>query len=204
MVLGFVESATWAILPRTLAIYRKLYPDVKISLQPLHTVNQINAIRDGKIDIGILGKPVDDSALSVYTLRKECYLVALPGDHPLVSKVKIHIKDLAQESFVTTLRAVGAPYYDSMIKVCMDENFSPSIIQTATDMQTVLALVSSGMGIALINESARHIRDDVVYKPLFGANQIAYQMSFAWRTGNESHVIKNFLNVIQRLYLRSI
>jgi DNA-binding transcriptional LysR family regulator len=204
LVLGFVESATWTVLPRSLAVYRRLYPNVKVLLQPLHTVNQVHAIRDGKIDIGILGTPIEDSTMSIYTLKKESYIVALAKNHHLVSKAKINVKDLAHESFITTVREVGASYYDSMIKVCMDADFNPSIIQTATDMQTVLALVSSGLGIALINDSAKHIRNDVVYKPLFGTNQQAYQMSFAWRTENESQVVKNFLNVIQQLYLTSI
>jgi DNA-binding transcriptional LysR family regulator len=59
LVLGFVESATWTVLPRSLAVYRRLYPNVKVLLQPLHTVKQIHAIRDGKIDIGILGTPIN-------------------------------------------------------------------------------------------------------------------------------------------------
>ncbi|MDF2652563.1 MAG: LysR family transcriptional regulator [Paenibacillus sp.] len=202
LVLGFVESATWDILPRTLAAYRRLYPNVHVSLQPLHTINQMNAIREGKVHIGILGMPVDDPALSVYVLRKEAYLVALPAHHHLITKTKIHVQDLAEEPFVTTVREVGPSYYDSRIKVCMDAGFSPIIVQTARDMQTVLALVSSGLGIALINDSAKHIRDDVVYKPLFGTHQHAYQMSFTWKKENHAPIIEGFLKVMQQLYPR--
>lgn len=66
-------------------------------------------------------------------------------------------------------------------------------------MQTILALVSSGLGIALINESAKYMRNDIVYKPLFGTNQQAYQMSFAWKKGNNLPIVNNFLKVIKQL-----
>ncbi|MCO7124761.1 LysR substrate-binding domain-containing protein [Sporolactobacillus shoreicorticis] len=200
LVLEFVESATWKIIPEMLAIYRKLYPNVKVILQPLHTINQVDAIKNGKIQVGILGTPIEDPLLFNYLLRKESYVVALPVHHSLASKTEIFANDLRNEAFVTTLRETGTFYYDSMIKVCMDAGFSPRIIQEARDMQTVLALVSSGLGIALIHESARHIRNDVVYKPLIGTCQKAYQMSFAWRKEADSPVVINFLKVIKHLY----
>ncbi|WP_167815136.1 LysR substrate-binding domain-containing protein [Sporolactobacillus shoreae] len=131
--------------------------------------------------------------------RFESYLVGLPIHHNLVSKTRIFVSDLGNEPFVAPLREVGSFYYDSMVKVCMDAGFSPKNIQTAKDMQTVLALVSSGLGIALINESAKYIRNDIVYKPLFGTLQQAYQMSFAWKKGNNSPIVNNFLKVVKQL-----
>jgi DNA-binding transcriptional LysR family regulator len=205
LVLGFVESATWDILPHVISAYRDQYPDIRITLRHLHTIDQINAIREGNVHVGIVGLPVNDPDLCVYVIKKEPYWVALPPVHRLaVSDSKIFVSNLSQEPFIATNREVGATYYDTMVKVCIDAGFSPSIVQTVNEMQTMLSLVSSGIGIALIHESAKNLRNDIVYKPLHGTNQYAYQMSLVWRKGDTSPIIKGFLEVIRHLFTVSL
>lgn len=200
LILGFVESATWDILPKVILNYRKQYPNVKITLRHLHTVKQINALQQGNIHVGIIGLPISDPNICCHKIKEDPFLVALPIDHPLSSMKEIFITDLAKENFVATNREAGPAYYDNMVKVCMDAGFSPSIVQTANEMVPILSLVSCGMGIALINESAKHLRNDILYKPLRGTNQCAYQISLAWKKDNSSSVMKNFLEVVLDLY----
>ncbi len=203
LTIGFVESATWDILPSILKIYRKLYPEVRISLLRLSTAQQVKQLAENKIHGGIVGYPVKEP-LSCYSLREESYWVALPAGHSLTAVDMIRIEDLKKEEFITTSRETGQFYYDSMVKVCMDGGFSPMIVQTANEIYTVLSLVSCGIGIALIHESAKNLRNDVIYKPLYGTKQWAYQFSFAWKEENAAPAVKCLLEVIKEMYPRQI
>ncbi|HET7616484.1 MAG TPA: LysR family transcriptional regulator [Bacillales bacterium] len=196
LVLGFVESAIWEVMPRALRLYRQKCPEVKIKLLKRSTADQIQAIQDGNMHVGITGVPVDNDNLSVRVIKKEPFLVALPESHRLAAKTSLHVAELAREPFIATVRDKGQQYYDAMVKVCMDAGFSPSIVQEANEIQTVLSLVSSEIGIALIHESARYLRNDIMYKPLSGIKQHAYEMSFVWKKGEASPVVKEFLEII--------
>ncbi len=200
LVVGFVESTSWDILPHVIEIYRKKFPNVKISLKHLHTVNQIEALLSGTIHIGISGYPVNNPSLSHHTIRKESYWVAMPKEHYLANKQTVFISELKNENIVATNRDIGAFYYDSMIKMFMDAGFSPQICQTADEMQTILSLVSCGTGIALIHESAKHLRSDLIYKELQGTNHHAYQPCFVWKKDNISPTLKCFLDIALNLY----
>jgi DNA-binding transcriptional LysR family regulator len=203
LVIGFVESSTWEILPKILSIYSKKYPNVKIVLRHLHTNNQVEALKNNTIDIGIIGLPINDSALHIHTIRKDHYWVALQKGHPLSCQKKIHITDLSNEKFITINREVGTIYYDTMVQICMSAGFSPCIVQTANELPTILSLVSCGMGIALIHESAKNYRADLVFKPLAGVDTIAYQLAFAWRKDNPSSAITFFVREFENINFTS-
>ncbi|GIO60466.1 LysR family transcriptional regulator [Paenibacillus cineris] len=198
--IGFVESATWDILPQVISAYRQKYPEVQITPCHLHSSSQIEALLDGTLSIGITGIPVNEPLLMSYSIRSEPFWVAFPPEHPLGNRHTVHIGELSRESFITTNREVGKVYYDTMIQVCMEAGFSPAIVQTADEMHTLLSLVSSGLGIALIHESARHLRTDLAYKPVLGVSQSAYRMSFVWKKDPISPLLRGFLDTMQKLY----
>lgn len=200
LVLGFVESAAWDVLPKVLRQYREQYPNVKITLLQRNTADQVKEIQSGHMHIGIAGLPIDDPHLSVHIVRKEPIVAALPKDHRLAEKEKLYASDLAHEPFVTTVRENSNQYFDTMVKVCMDAGFSPAIVQEANEIQTVLALVSSGMGVALTHDSAKHLRNDIVYKTLCGTQLNGYQMSFVWKEQADKAIINRFLEVVRQLF----
>ena len=51
--LRFVQSATFEALPRLLGAFREAYPEVVLDLEAMTTLHQIEALRDGRIDIGL-------------------------------------------------------------------------------------------------------------------------------------------------------
>lgn len=197
---GFVEAATWSVLPQMVAAYRMQYPQVKLNLQHFNTAGQLQALRDGTIHVGMIGLPVDDADLALHLIAEEPYWVALPAGHHLVDRAEIFVADLMREKFIVTNREVGPLYYDKIVKVCLDAGFSPEIVQNANEMLTVLSIVSCGIGIALIHESAKNLRSDLVYKPLQGTEQTAYQLSFAWKRENVPPALQGFLRIIKQFY----
>ena len=203
MVIGFVESATWDILPRILSAYNQKYPDVKVVIRKLNTHEQSEALKNHSIDVGISGFSIEDPALCIRTVRQERYWVALPKGHRLSGQVAVCIADLKNEKFIASNRETGRIYFDMMVQTCMSAGFSPQIVQTADELSTMLSLVSCGMGIALIHESVKNYRPDLVYKPLEDVDTIAYQLSFAWRKEDTAPTLSRFVQEIDNLYPNS-
>ena len=52
--LRFVQSATHEALPRLLGAFRDAYPEVVLDLETMTTLRQTEALRDGRIDVGLL------------------------------------------------------------------------------------------------------------------------------------------------------
>lgn len=181
LTIGFVESATWSVLPFVIKNYRNVYPDVKLTLQHLHTIKQIDAIKKNELDIGIIGLSPNDHDLDFHTIQSEPYVAAFSQEHPFCKKKCIKLSDLKYENFITTTRKVGPEYYDRVTQLCLKAGFSPKICQEADEMQTILSIVSCGMGIALIHKTAQNLRSDLVYKSLTGTHESAYELSLVWR-----------------------
>ncbi|MBV9229224.1 MAG: LysR family transcriptional regulator, partial [Chloroflexi bacterium] len=100
LAIGFVGSATSDILPTLIRGFQERYPEVELLLRELTTAQQVRALQDGRIHVGILRPPVHDDTLRIETLFKEPLIVALPERHPLSSQVQLPIEALAREHFI--------------------------------------------------------------------------------------------------------
>lgn len=201
LTIGFVESAMWEILPKVIKKHQEEYAGVKLILHQLNTQDQLKALQMGDISIGIIGLPIEKSE-KWYTkqVRNEPIVAALAKDHHLSDSSILFPKDLSQEAFIMIDRKFGMHYHDTMLKICLGAGFHPSIIQEVDKFQTVLSLVSSNLGVSLIPESARYLRNDVLYKPLQGTENNTFPLSFIWRKEKHSPVVANFIQLIEDDY----
>ena len=84
LAIGFVPSADLDILPRALRLWRKRFPETDIELRALLPGQQVEALRHGQIQLGILRLPVDDRSLVVKSIHREPLMAALPVRHHCV------------------------------------------------------------------------------------------------------------------------
>src|SRR5215218_5691086 len=80
--MGSVASATFEVLPRFLRAYRARFPDVQLLLREMTTPGQIEAIRAGEIDVGIVRLPYDTGELATYRILEEGLGLVLPQSSP--------------------------------------------------------------------------------------------------------------------------
>ncbi len=193
LTIGFVEAALWDIGPKLIRSFNQKYPKVELVPHQMNTLTQLEALKQQKLQIGIVGKKVPLLGVNYQLIREEAWLLALPSWHPLVNGKQAAFEDLAEERFIAIRRESGAFYFDQFIQTCMDNGFSPNIVLTADKMQPLLAFVASGMGIALIPESARNIRDDLCYVALKGVIKKRYKLFLAWQASEQSKVVENFV-----------
>ena len=192
--IGFVEAALWDILPTLIHSYKQKYPHVDIIPHQMTTAMQLDALMQDQIQLGIVGSQRPDPAIQYHLIREERCLLALPPTHPLTKKETIAIHDLVNEPFVAIRREAGAFYFDQFIQTCMANGFSPTIALTADNMQSLLAFVAAGMGIALIHESSKNSRSDLCYREVEGNIPTLYNLFFAWKHQNPANALTHFLN----------
>lgn len=168
--IGFVSIADYGILPPTLKNFRSNYPLVEVQLHELTTDAQIRELRAARLDLGIGLGPVDEPDLEFERLSREELVLAAPSGHPAAKgEGAIDLRVLSKESFIVPPREIAPGLYDLIISHCRSFGFAPRITQHARQMQTVISLVSCGMGFALVPASLRNLkRTGVRYRQLRG------------------------------------
>jgi DNA-binding transcriptional LysR family regulator len=197
---GFVEAATYrGILPDVLGFFRMHLPDIGISLLEMDPVEQAEAFRDGRIDLGILHSPPADADrwLRVEPVYADSLVAAIPRTHELAARKRITLANLAAEPFVLFPRYAAPALYDDIIAHCRDAGFSPRIVQEAEGWHTLAGLVGAGVGVAFVPRSFTNFqRPGVVYRPV-RALSVDMQMSAVWKRGEKSPVRERFVTALQ-------
>jgi DNA-binding transcriptional LysR family regulator len=196
---GFSGFATYSILPKVLRVFRNHFPRVELELEEMTTTAQVKALQEHQIHLGLMIPPVPDATLSLEVILREPLVVILPETHSLASQPELTLLELAHESFILVSRQLEPGYYDQCISLFQQAGFSPKVIQKASQKQTILGLVSAGMGVSLAPASIRNIhRAGVVYNTLnIPISEVA--LAAVWRQDEASPILQTFLKVIREI-----
>jgi DNA-binding transcriptional LysR family regulator len=195
LVVGYISSSTYDLLPMMLRVYRERFPDVEVALRELTTQEQLRALEREYIQVGLLRLPISAPMVNVEVVRREPIVCVLPEEHPLAMRERIAVSLLAEEPFVLQSSQRGGGYYAQLMKLCLASGFIPNVIQEVTEMHTIVSLVAAGMGVSLVPLSAQNIRSQgVVYRELEGTATLT-EMAVAWPRASRSAIVQNFLTV---------
>ncbi|QKQ76295.1 LysR family transcriptional regulator [Nostoc sp. TCL240-02] len=198
LVVGFVSSAAYNILPTILRTFRSYVPGVSIELHELTTDQQLEWLREGRMDVGLLRPPVEENRFSCETIFQESLMVALPEAHLLASQSDVCLASLANEPFILFPRILAPGLYDLIISVCQQAGFSPKVAQEAIQMQTIVSLVAAEMGVAIVPASLQNLqRIGVVYKTLEEAIP-KVSIAMIWRKNETSPIVQRFLEIVKQ------
>lgn len=198
---GIASSIANTILPDILRLFNDRFPDVEVELRELTAEQQIQELRERRLDVGFEAIPEfynQDDSLNISPVVEESLVVALPEFHPLASQAQIPLNDLANEALILPSFA-AFPFYQKFIHCCEEVGFQPKIVQTtkASWMVTILCMTVSGIGIAILPDNVQNLqRQGVVYRAIQDLN-LTRQVSAIWRRDNSSIVLGEFLKVVQ-------
>nr|WP_106782980.1 LysR family transcriptional regulator [Lysinibacillus timonensis] len=197
--IGFTGSVTYDILPKLIQTYQQANPKINIHLTHMSSARQVEALENKEIDIGMLVPPVESSSLTLKTLRSEPFIIAIPSNHPLARlKEPVSLFNFKNEPFIFTDRDVGHGYYDAIISLFYEVGFSPIKSQQANELQTIVSLVASGVGNAVLPASImNYINNKVTYLTLM-ENNTSCTSSMAWRNDNNSATLKSFIEHVDQ------
>jgi DNA-binding transcriptional LysR family regulator len=173
LAVGFVGLAALDTLPTLLGRYRVNYPNVALTLFERSNEEQIQTVRDGTLDVGVVREPASISGLASLRLFSDAQVVALPARHRLARQRVVQLADLRSELFLITPRATGTALYDRIIGACDAEGFSPRIVQEVLMMTTMIGLVAANIGVAILpSVAAKVLSRQVVFRQLRPAIEI--------------------------------
>ena len=197
--LGFISLATYSFLPEVLRRYTADFPHVRIALHESTTDQILRDLESGVLDLGcIFASPQLPAALDYRPTHRDPLIVALPEGHALAKLARIPLERLASEQFLTFERHFGPLMFDLVVSTCMRHGFSPRIF-AARQMNTIVSLVSGGIGVALVPASVKVLqRDGVVYRPLRG-EQTRVEAGVAWRREDDSPALQAFRGYLPEL-----
>jgi DNA-binding transcriptional LysR family regulator len=195
LVVGYISSSTYDLLPVMLRAYRERFPHVEVALREMTTPAQVKALEENELQVGLLRLPISTPLVNVEVVRREPIVCVLPEGHPLAMYERIAMSQLAHEPFVLQSRQQGGGYYVQLMKLCLASGFSPNVVQEVTETHTIVGLVASGMGISLVPQSIRNLRSEgIVYRELEGTTTMT-EIALAWRRDVRSAIVQNFLTV---------
>jgi DNA-binding transcriptional LysR family regulator len=201
IAVGYPSSVAYSGLTEMLRAFRERSPSVALVLREMPPQDQIVALKEGRLDVGFVRGPLEEPTLAAEPVRTEPLVVALPDGHPLASRRRIALAELAREPFVSFPRARGPSFFDLLMRLCHQAGFTPNIVQEAPQLDMV-SLVAAGFGVAIVPRSMRHVRHEgLVYRPL--ENAPITTLLVAWRPENRSPVLRDFLEVVRRVFASS-
>lgn len=168
LTLTFINIAPYVPLLAALREFRRAHPSVAFTLREATTQEQVAALESGAADVGFLRTPgASTPSLCFQTLLREPVRVALPAGHRLADQDSVALADLGGEAFVASPRPLGQGFHDQLMQLCLTAGFAPRVVQEARRLQTLVALVASGFGVALLPASLEVPgRDDIVFRPI--------------------------------------
>ncbi|MBD2246389.1 LysR family transcriptional regulator [Nostoc sp. FACHB-888] len=194
---GFTSLVTYDLLPVILRRFREQFPEVELVLQELTTTQQEQALFNHRIHVGFAHPPLEDNTLNQECIQKEGLIVALLETHLLARQENISVRSLLRENFIMFPRHLGPGLYDQILSLCQQGSFSPKVTQEAIQMQTIIGLVSAGMGIAIVPSSLQNLqRAGVVYRALEEKTPLV-ETAVVWRQEDMTPVLREFLQIVR-------
>ncbi|EWY35966.1 LysR family transcriptional regulator [Skermanella stibiiresistens SB22] len=200
-VIGFVASTIYAALPNLIRRFRAKTPGLDVSLVEMVSLEQIAALKEGRIDVGFGRIRLDDPAVRRDVLREERLVVALPLSHPLLEREgPLNFTELAGEPLILYPRVPRPSYADQVISIFRDRGLEPNIAHEARELQTAIGLVAAEVGICIVPTSVQRLRrDDIVYRELSEQN-ITSPIIMSRRVNDQSPELAVMSRVIMEAY----
>ena len=194
---GFTTLVTYNLLPVILRQFREQFLEVELVLQELTTTQQEQALFNRHIHVGFAHPPLEDNTFNLECIQQEELIVALLETHFLARQENISVRSLKDENFIMFPRHLGPGLYDQILSLCQQGNFSPKVTQKAIQMQTIIGLVSAGMGIAIVPSSLQNLqRSGVVYRALEEKTPLV-ETAVVWRQEDMTPVLREFLQIVR-------
>jgi DNA-binding transcriptional LysR family regulator len=200
LAISFVSTADYSALPALLRQYTTQFPNVRIRLQEATSDVQIDALLRDEIDVGIMIPPHAGKlppALAYLPLQREHLVAAIPADWISLRRIKktkdLPLKAIADAPLILFPRESSPTLHDAITGYYAANGCSPHFGQQAIQMQTIVSLVSAGLGVALVPESLRKLqRSGVAYLSLGGSKPLI-ETGLAWRKQRTPSTLTAFL-----------
>lgn len=193
--LGFVPSALYGYMPRFIHNLNNLDKQVEIGLIEMTTLQQFDALKAGRIDIGIGRLMLEDPQIDRLAIRNERLVVALSAGHPLTALSSLALDDIQNLPLILYPAKPRPSYADHLLGLFKEKNYVPNVVQEVNELQTAIGLVAAGIGATIVPESVRGLhRGDVTYVDL-DVEGFRSPVMLSWRKSDKSKFLQNVIQM---------
>jgi DNA-binding transcriptional LysR family regulator len=201
--LGFVGSATHSLLPKLLPAFRARHPGIELVLRETPTnADTLMLLEAEQLDAGLVRFPTSTvMALGFQFIERDVFVAVLPKGHPLASLRSVTLKALATEPLINFVSTQVAGLHALVMLAFQGTGLTPRVAQEATHVQTVMTLVESGLGVALVpSRDARLASKNLTFRPIRGLpTGITTGIALAYPTENEPMAVRRLRAVAAEL-----
>jgi DNA-binding transcriptional LysR family regulator len=166
--IAFVGSVTYRLLPKLIPRYRNESPEVKLELIEASNSQILSLLAAHEVDVGIIRTPIAQAAdVTIVPIESDVFVAALPCTHRLARKSQLSMQDFRDEPFVQYTAGRVPGLHAIAMLVFQQAGMLPRVTQEAIQVQTVISLVESGLGIALVpSVCASHASDRIAFRSI--------------------------------------
>jgi DNA-binding transcriptional LysR family regulator len=196
---GAIDSAAAGLLPMLLHDFRERRPDVTVKLVEDKTIRLQPRLLSGRLDLAFLRPPENpDKRLEFLFLLHETAVVAVSDRHPLASKERVTITDLAEEPLIVPERRSRPHSHDLTMKLFAEAGLQARIVQLADEKQTIVNLVAAELGVAVVPRwTSRMAARGICYVPLEASDINRLTLAAAWTRGTRDPVRDEMLQMLR-------
>lgn len=200
--LGCVSSAMFDTrLPAALRQMHSRWPAITMSLMTGNVQTLYTAVQSNQLDVAIIRAPLpslpDDLQSRPFTSEKT--VLALSSQHPLAKSSALTLASVKDEKWISLRDPEGMGLEQYFYDICYVAGFQPEVVQNATDVPTVISLVSAGFGMALLPASARAVSvENVVYVDIIDRLRES-ELKLVCHRIIRSEVLKKFLHTLDHI-----
>jgi DNA-binding transcriptional LysR family regulator len=196
---GFISSATLSLLPPSIRLFRERFGGVELELKELTSAQQVDALYEDEIEVGLVRLPMRAPGIRFEPVLEERLVVALPSGHVLEKFDRVSLEAIADLPLIFFTRQLIPGFHAQIVELFQRVGAFPKVAQHAVHLQTIVGLVASGIGIAILPSSAERVsREGVVYRALDVPDATSW-MGLAWVEGSESNLVKNFVRTVREV-----
>ena len=183
---GFVPSMLYGVLPTVIHDYMRSNPELDVVLTELTSVQQVEALRSGRIDVGFGRVPIETDGLVNRVIVEEPMVAVLSVGHALATKKKVSMQALSAHT-VVLYPAQPRPSFADQVLAHFRVHGCPIAKTFETNgLQTAIGLVAAGVGVSLVPQSVQRLRrDDICYRPILDSG-IVTPMLMTTRVDDQS------------------
>ena len=201
--LAFVSTAGFELLPRWVPAWRAAAPGVHLELIEATGDVQLALLERGEVDAGLmlLASGLPSPGLAQLRVASEPLLLALPERHPLAAADAPALAQVLAEPLVIFPRRIAPGLHDAIFALYQAAGRAPVVAQEAIQMQTIVNLVSAGLGLAWVPRSVQQFRrPGVVYRAMAGAGRPRVpgcETRLVWPEGEPGPALARFLQFVR-------
>lgn len=199
--IGFVASTLYGGLPTLVRKLRQHSPELDIQLVEMMSVQQIDALKTGRIDVGFGRVRSNDPAVERTVLREERLLLAIPPGTPLAAgNGPVAFAALNGTKLIVYPKEPRPSFADQVLTLLHDHGSRPAEVQEVRELQTAMGLVAAEVGVCVIPAAARFLRADLHYR-LIDDERATSPIILSHRINDGSRHIELIKQLIQEMYV---